>query len=92
MDFIKKYYGVIMFTNKIILMFILFLLCCVNCFGSQSVVVYREAGKFCGWPANNGVWSWDNEILVGFEIGNYLYNVNVWWWGCPLSQIFLCLS
>jgi len=30
---------------------------------------YREAGRFGGWPANNGAWTWDNEILVGFHRG-----------------------
>ena len=30
-------------------------------------VVYKEAGRFGGWPANHGIWSWGNEILVGFS-------------------------
>lgn len=30
-------------------------------------MVYRESGRFGGWPANHGIWSWDNEILVGFS-------------------------
>jgi hypothetical protein len=29
-------------------------------------VVYREAERFGGWPANHGIWSWGDEILVGF--------------------------
>ena len=29
-------------------------------------IVALEEGQFNGWPANNGVWVWDNEILVGF--------------------------
>ena len=29
-------------------------------------VVFSENGKFGGWPANNGIWVWGNEILVGF--------------------------
>ena len=33
----------------------------------QHVIVYSEPGRFAGWPANNGVWVWGNEILVGFE-------------------------
>ncbi len=32
----------------------------------QHGVVYYEEGRFGGWPANHGIWSWDNEILVGF--------------------------
>lgn len=35
----------------------------------RHVVVYKEAGRFAGWPANHGIWSWGDEILVGFEIG-----------------------
>jgi BNR repeat-like domain len=31
--------------------------------------VYHEAGRFGGWPANHGIWSWGNEILVGFSVG-----------------------
>ncbi len=29
-------------------------------------IVYFEEGRFAGWPANHGIWLWDNEILVGF--------------------------
>jgi hypothetical protein len=32
----------------------------------EHVVVYREAGKFAGWPANYGMWSWGDELVVGF--------------------------
>jgi photosystem II stability/assembly factor-like uncharacterized protein len=35
----------------------------------EQVMVYHEPGRFGGWPANHGVWSWGNEILVGFSIG-----------------------
>ncbi|MFH1744452.1 MAG: sialidase family protein [bacterium] len=37
----------------------------------DHVVVYREPGRFGGWPANHGIWSWGNEILVGFSRGYY---------------------
>ena len=33
----------------------------------KHVMVYREPGRFGGWPANHGIWSWGNEILVGFS-------------------------
>jgi hypothetical protein len=36
---------------------------------SKNVYVYKEPGRFGGWPANNGVWIWANEILVGLERG-----------------------
>jgi hypothetical protein len=35
----------------------------------EHIDVYREAGRFGGWPANHGLWSWGDEILVGFSIG-----------------------
>ncbi len=37
----------------------------------RNVIVYQEDGKFCGWPANEGVWSWGDEILLGFELRRY---------------------
>jgi hypothetical protein len=35
----------------------------------KHVVVYKEPGRFAGWPANNGAWSWGNEIVVAFTLG-----------------------
>jgi hypothetical protein len=35
-------------------------------------IVYGAPDQFCGWPANNGVWIWGNEILVGFVYGPYV--------------------
>lgn len=32
----------------------------------QHGVVYHENGRFGGWPANSGIWSWGDEIAVGF--------------------------
>jgi hypothetical protein len=37
----------------------------------RHVPVYDVDGRFGGWPANHGVWSWGNEILVGFSAGYY---------------------
>jgi hypothetical protein len=37
----------------------------------RHVVVYKEDGRFGGWPANHGIWIWENEILVGFSRGYY---------------------
>ena len=37
----------------------------------RHVVVYGEKGRFAGWPANHGMWSWGDEILVGFSRGYY---------------------
>lgn len=40
----------------------------------EPVLVASEVGKFCGWPANNGLWRWDGgrEILVGFSFGEFV--------------------
>jgi hypothetical protein len=34
---------------------------------AEDVLVYRESGRLGGWPANHGIWSWGDEILVGFS-------------------------
>lgn len=34
---------------------------------SEHVLVYKESGRYGGWPANHGIWSWGNEILCGFS-------------------------
>jgi len=36
-----------------------------------NVVVFQQEGRFGGWPANHGIWSWGDEILVGFEVGYF---------------------
>jgi len=49
----------------------------VSLAGGQAVViedarhlkVFYEEGRFAGWPANNGIWQWGDEILVGFSLG-----------------------
>lgn len=33
----------------------------------KQVTVYSQAGRYGGWPANHGIWSWNNEIVVGFS-------------------------
>ncbi len=40
----------------------------------QNVIVYKQPGRFAGWPANHGIWSWGNEIAVGFEAGKFRQN------------------
>lgn len=40
----------------------------------RNEIVYRESGRYGGWPANHGIWIWGNEILVGFEAGYFKYN------------------
>ena len=55
---------------------------CVARGGGESVSIEHsiaaiEEGRFHGWPANNGVWQWGDEILVGFTQGPG---------GCPLRS------
>ena len=40
----------------------------------HHTVVIKESGRFSGWPANHGIWSWGNEIVVGFQHGYYKEN------------------
>lgn len=40
----------------------------------QHHVVIQEEGRFSAWPANRGIWSWGNEILVGVVHGHYAKN------------------
>jgi len=42
----------------------------------QHVKVYAIAGHFAGWPANHGIWSWGDDILVGFSRGSSKDNVS----------------
>ena len=37
----------------------------------QHMTIYREKGRYAGWPANYGIWSWGDEIVVGFTLGYY---------------------
>jgi hypothetical protein len=32
-------------------------------------IIFRDPARFGGWPANHGMWTWGNEILVGFSAG-----------------------
>jgi Neuraminidase (sialidase) len=44
---------------------------------AKNVVVYKTAGRYAGWPANHGIWSWGNEIVVGFESGRFKVNRSI---------------
>ena len=39
----------------------------------RNVTVYKQAGRFGGWPANHGIWTWGNEILVGFSAAYFKF-------------------
>lgn len=36
-----------------------------------NTIVYKESGKFGGWPANHGIWIWDNEIVLGHRLATF---------------------
>jgi len=33
----------------------------------EHYTVYRQNGRYGGWPANHGGWSWGDEILISFQ-------------------------
>ncbi|MCB0115986.1 MAG: exo-alpha-sialidase [Caldilineaceae bacterium] len=37
--------------------------------------IFRAPGRYAGWPANYGLWAWDDEIVVGFTLGYYKADV-----------------
>jgi len=39
--------------------------------GVEHVIVYYEDGRFGGWPANGGMWAWDDEILVCHTVADH---------------------
>jgi hypothetical protein len=38
----------------------------------EHVTVYRRPGRFAGWPANYGMWSWGREMVVLLSEGAFL--------------------
>lgn len=46
----------------------------VGAFDARHIEVYHEPGRFGGWPANHGMWSWGDELLVGFSAGYFKDN------------------
>jgi hypothetical protein len=42
----------------------------------RHVIVCAAGGRFNGWPANTGIWSWGNEIAVGFAQGAFARKEN----------------
>lgn len=38
---------------------------------AEHSIVYKEEGRFGGWPANHGIWSWGDEIVVGFRSAHF---------------------
>lgn len=52
----------------------------------EHVTVYHQPGSYAGWPANQGMWSWDNELLVGFVLGRHAKDRADWKYGHPIDQ------
>ncbi len=38
----------------------------------KHIMIYHDPLKFAGWPANAGLFSWGNEILAAFHVGEFL--------------------
>ncbi len=37
----------------------------------QNVTVFKEPGRYGGWPANHGLWQWGDELVAGFQAAWY---------------------
>lgn len=37
----------------------------------QHIELYRQRDRYAGWPANYGIWSWGDELVVGFTLGHF---------------------
>jgi len=35
----------------------------------HHTTIFREPGRYAGWPANYGIWSWGDEVIVAFTVG-----------------------
>jgi CubicO group peptidase (beta-lactamase class C family) len=42
----------------------------------ENIVVFKEPGRYGGWPANHGLWQWGDELVVGFQRNWYKYATN----------------
>jgi hypothetical protein len=38
---------------------------------AEKIIVYKEPGRYGGWPANQGLWQWGDELVVGFTATYY---------------------
>ena len=37
----------------------------------ENIIVYKEPGRYGGWPANQGLWQWGDELVAGFTSTYY---------------------
>jgi BNR repeat-like domain len=55
----------------------------------RHVTVYHESGRYGGWPANHGIWTWGDEFLVGFQVGDYKEHAgHTIDWERPIRKVF----
>lgn len=62
------------FIKNLACVFIIMVLFSVSSYAQEATVVknvtvFKEKNRFAAWPANHGIWSWGNEIVVGFTLG-----------------------
>ena len=68
-------------TFLIYILFLLFVSACKSSTGHndkgagediQHKIVYYEENRFAAWPANGGMWIWEDEILVCFNVADHV--------------------
>ena len=37
----------------------------------KHVTVFKQENHYAGWPANYGMWRWDDEIVLSFVVGHH---------------------
>lgn len=37
----------------------------------ENVIIFKEPGRYGGWPANHGLWQWGDELVAGFKAAWY---------------------
>lgn len=59
---------------KKVLIIFNFAVLCASVFSAnvENSIVYSKQNEFAGWPANEGLWTWGDEMLVGFEVATFV--------------------
>ncbi|MCC6354034.1 MAG: beta-lactamase family protein, partial [Verrucomicrobiae bacterium] len=42
----------------------------------RDSIVFKEPGRYGGWPANHGLWQWGDELVVGFTAAFFKHATN----------------
>ena len=48
----------------------------VHLAAKQNITVFKEPGRYGGWPANHGLWQWGDELVAGFEVAWFKHATN----------------